>query len=194
MKQILHIKTVSKSQSSLNGHLLLVLTIVMMVSGCKSPSLPSLPSMPKIPLLNKSKQAEPSPLVEDSQTTPRELLTAKLINKTPSEATPPITVGKLIEFADRYLACDCSEKRFVKSWERIDDGYRMVTNSGAVEPVTLRCKMTDDKNTCFLNEIDRGSQVEPLDERFVPGGEFIEFMYKNGLKCERVTPCTNLVQ
>ena len=137
MKQILHIKTVSKSQSSLNGHLLLVLTIMMMVSGCKSPSLPS---MPKIPLLNKSKQTEPSRLVEDSQTTPRELLTAKLINKTPSEATPPITVGKLIEFADRYLACDCSEKRFVKSWERIDDGYRMVTNSGAVEPVTLRLK------------------------------------------------------
>ena len=192
MKLLLHPGATSNLQTSLIKHRFFLLAVVIMASGgCKSPSLPSLP---EIPLLNKSKPEQSKPVAKDAQTTPRELLTAKLINKTPSEATPPITVGKLIEFADRYLACDCSEKRFVKSWERTSDGYRMITNSGAVQPVKLRCQTTDEKIICFLNEIDRGPQVETLSERFVPGGEFIEFMYKKGLKCERVTPCANSPQ
>lgn len=163
-------------------------SLILVIPACKSPSLPSLP---EIPILNRTKAVE-EPV--DSQTTPRELLTARLVNRAPNDATPPITVGKLIEFADRYLACDCSNKRFVKSWQRTSDGYRMITNSGAIEPVNLRCQLNDEKNVCFLNEIDRGPAVKALNERFVPGGEFIEFMYKNGLKCERATPCADSPQ
>ena len=162
------------------------LVCISLIAGCNRPSMPSMPSLPDIPILKKPKTVE-APV--DNQTTPRELLTARLVNKTPDDATPPITVGKLIEFADRYLACDCSDKRFVKSWQRTDDGYRLITNSGAIEPVSLHCQLDSEKNVCFLNEIDRGASVENLNERFVPGGEFIEFMYQNGLKCERATPC-----
>lgn len=162
-------------------------SLLLAVTGCKSPSLPSLPD---IPLLKKEKPAVTQEIsVEDSQTTPRELLTAKLVNKTPNDSTPPITVGKLIEFADRYLACDCSAQRFAKSWERLDDGYLLTTNSAAIKPITLTCQKNTENNACFLHEIDRGAQVEELTERFVPGGEFIEFMYENGLKCEPTSPC-----
>ena len=111
---------------------ILLIALSIALCACKSPSLPSLPSMPEIPILNRTKTAE-QPV--DSQTTPRELLTARLVNETPDDATPPITVGKLIEFADRYLACDCSDKRFVKSWERTSDGYLLTTNSGAIEQI-----------------------------------------------------------
>ncbi|MEM7466504.1 MAG: hypothetical protein AAF387_06415 [Pseudomonadota bacterium] len=147
-----------------------------------------MPSLPEIPILKK-KEAAPEPKVSSPQTTPREIMTARLVNDTPGADTPPITVGKLIEFADRYLACDCSEKRFVQSWTRTANGYSLITNSVAIKPISLTCQEGESNKSCFLNEIDRGSQVADLKERFVPGGEFIEFMYKNGLKCERVTPC-----
>ena len=161
--------------------------LLIALNGCKSPSLPSLPD---IPLLNKDKKPEAAASVAaDTQTTPREILTARLVNKTPSPDTPPITVGKLIEFADRYLACDCSETRFVKSWQRTESGYSLTTNSGAIKPLTLTCQTNDAQKNCFLNEIDRGPQAGALQKRFVPGGEFIEFMYNNGLRCERETPC-----
>ena len=157
------------------------------LNGCKSPSLPSLP---EIPLLSKDKEEKvQAQAAADTQTTPREILTARLVNKTPSADTPPITVGKLIEFADRYLACDCSETRFVKSWQRTASGYSLTTNSGAIKPLTLTCQTIDAQKSCFLNEIDRGPQTSALQDRFVPGGEFIEFMYQNGLRCERETPC-----
>ncbi|MGR8950363.1 MAG: hypothetical protein ACU84Q_20150 [Gammaproteobacteria bacterium] len=161
--------------------------ILIALVGCKSPSLPSLP---EIPLLKKDKtEAADQPMAPNLQTTPREIMTARLANKTPSEDTPPITVGKLIEFADRYLACDCSETRFVKSWQRTGTGYLLTTNSGAIKPLTLTCETVEAQKSCFLNEIDRGPQAGDLRERFVPGGEFIEFMYHNGLRCERETPC-----
>ena len=163
------------------------LTALLFFAGCKSPSMPSLP---EIPLINKKAPAEEATAsATNPATTPREILTARLVNKTPSADTPPITVGKLIEFADRYLACDCSDQRFVKSWQRTAAGYLLTTNSGAVKPLGLTCKTAETKKLCYLHEIDRGPQVSELQERFVPGGEFIEFMYRNGLQCERDTPC-----
>ena len=160
---------------------------VILSAACKSPSMPSLP---EIPLLNKkAPEQQTESVAVNPATTPREILTARLVNPTPSEETPPITVGKLIEFADRYLACDCSEQRFVKSWQRTQDGYLLTTNSGAIKPLQLSCRTVESRKHCFLNEIDRGPQTEQLQERFVPGGEFIEFMYQNGLHCERDTPC-----
>lgn len=161
--------------------------LLTVFSGCKSPSMPSLPEIPL--LKKKTPEATATQVNVSPATTPREILTAKLVNKTPSAETPPITVGKLIEFADRYLACDCSEQRFVKSWQRTTDGYLLTTNSGAIKPLQLSCHNVEDKKHCFLHEIDRGPKTPQLQERFVPGGEFIEFMYQNGLQCERDTPC-----
>lgn len=149
-----------------------------------------MPSLPEIPLLKKkAPEQQTEEVAVNPATTPRDILTARLVNPTPNEETPPITVGKLIEFADRYLACDCSEQRFVKSWQRTQDGYLLTTNSGAIKPLRLSCRTVESRKHCFLNEIDRGPQTEQLQERFVPGGEFIEFMYQNGLQCERDTPC-----
>ena len=123
------------------------------------------------------------------QVTPRELLTARLVNPPADENTPPITVGKLIEFADRYLSCDCSGTRFVRAWQRLPDGYRLQTNSELIRPLDFACQTNADVTMCYLTEIDRGAHVQTLEERFVPGAEFIRFMYENGLKCEREGPC-----
>ncbi|MDA0823850.1 MAG: hypothetical protein O3C28_15730 [Proteobacteria bacterium] len=125
----------------------------------------------------------------DSQLTPRELLTARLVNPPANSDSPRITVGKLIEFADRYLSCDCSGQRFVKSWERRADDYQLTTNSEFVRPLTLACQSAGESTDCFLAEIDRGPQVADLQARFVPGSQFIQFIYDNGLQCEREGPC-----
>ncbi len=123
------------------------------------------------------------------QVTPRELLTARLVNPPADENAPPITVGKLIEFADRYLSCDCSGTRFVKAWQRLPGGYRLQTNSELIRPLDFACQTKPEATYCYLSEIDRGAHVQALEERFVPGAEFIRFMYENGLKCEREGPC-----
>ncbi len=125
----------------------------------------------------------------DLQVTPRELLTARLVNPAANEHTPRITVGKLVEFADRYLSCDCSGTRFVKSWTRQAGGYLMTTNFDLVRPLHFVCNREGETTNCYLSEIDRGSQVKDLEKWFVPGSEFIQFMYENGLKCDREGPC-----
>jgi hypothetical protein len=102
------------------------------------------------------------------QVTPRELMTARLVNPPADENTPPITVGKLIEFADRYLSCDCSGTRFVKSWQRLPDGYRLQTNSESIRPLDFACQTNADVTHCYLSEIDRGAHVQALEERLHP--------------------------
>jgi hypothetical protein len=141
-------------------------------------------SMPKLPSL---KHEEEKP--KDLSATPRDLMTAKLVNPRPDPNIPNLTVGKLMEFADRYLACDCANMRFGQSWQKVDDGYILVTNSGVVRPLHFVCKEAGEGRECFLAEIDRGPQTPVLTERFVPGGDFIKFLYENGVKCERETPC-----
>ena len=134
----------------------------------------------------------PAPVVtERNELTPRELLSARLVNPPDSENSQPITVGKLIEFADRYLSCDCSGTRFVKFWERVGDDYRLTTNSDFVRPLHFACQRDETRFDCFLAEIDRGPQSAGLQERFVPGSSFIRFMYEHGVKCERTEPCAN---
>lgn len=142
-------------------------------------------------LLKRETAPEPATTTEvvNFQVTPRELLTARLINPPADENAPPITVGKLIEFADRYLSCDCSGTRFVKAWQRLPGGYRLQTNSELIRPLDFACQTNADVTNCYLSEIDRGAHVQALEERFVPGAEFIRFMYENGLKCEREGPC-----
>ncbi len=153
------------------------------LSACSHISVPKI-SMPKLPSLAKEPQKP-----KDLSATPRDLLSAKLINPRPDPNIPNLTVGKLMEFADRYLACDCANMRFGQSWTKVDDGYLLVANSGVVRPLHFVCKDVTDGRECFLEEIDRGPQTDTLAERFVPGGEFIKFLYENGVKCERQTPC-----
>ena len=137
--------------------------------------------MPKLPELSKAE--------EDITATPRDLLTARLVNPPARDDTPRMTVGKLIEFADRYLACDCSTKRFVRAWEKTDNGYRLLTNSEFVRPIRFVCSDIEDRKECFLTEIDQGPRAESLGSRFVPGSEFIQFLYDNGVRCEREEAC-----
>ena len=160
-----------------------VLAICAGLGACSHISIPKV-SMPKLPSLS---HAEEKP--KDLSATPRDLLAAKLINPRPDPNVPSMTVGKLMEFADRYLACDCANMRFGQSWQQVDDGYVLQTNSAVVRPLHFVCKDSGDTRECFLTEIDRGVQTDILTERFVPGGEFIKFIYQNGVKCERVTPC-----
>ena len=147
--------------------------------------MPKMPSV-SLPKLSRDKVAEPK---QDLSATPRDLLSAKLVNPRTDDKTPNMTVGKLLEFADRYLACDCANMRFARAWEKSDDGYKLLTNSGVVRPLHFVCKEVGEARECFLAEIDRGPQTESLHERFVPGAEFIQFLYQNGVKCERETPC-----
>ncbi|MBI4692853.1 MAG: hypothetical protein HY749_02430 [Gammaproteobacteria bacterium] len=135
--------------------------------------------------------AKPAPaeVPADSPLTPRELLTARLINARAEANAPAITVGKLIEFADRSLACDCAGTRFVKSWERLDGGYQLNTNASSVRPLRFMCARDAQALSCYLQDIDRGAAVTPLEQRFMSGSEFIQSMYERGLNCPRTEPC-----
>lgn len=165
------------------------LLCLLLLTACKAPDL-------KPGFLKKEKEPPPraaAPLPEpvvDPSLTPRELLTARLINSRKADsATPGLTVGKLIEFADRYLACDCANTRFAKAWHRIDGGYELSTNAGQVRPLRFMCTGSAEALECYLTEIDRGPHLPVLTERFMPGGDFITFIYENGLSCPRVEPC-----
>ncbi|MFT4580317.1 MAG: hypothetical protein ACI915_004154 [Gammaproteobacteria bacterium] len=157
------------------------ITVAASLIGCSKPDF-----VKRLPSIRKP-EVVVAPV--DSQLTPRELLTARLVNAPAKSDSPRITVGKLIEFADRYLSCDCSGQRFVKSWERNGSVYQLKTNSEFVRPLTLACRTEGESTDCFLAEIDRGSGVADLRERFVPGSQFIQFIYDNGLQCEREVPC-----
>jgi hypothetical protein len=124
-----------------------------------------------------------------NEATPRELLGARLVNPPANENIPRLTIGKLIEYADRYLACDCAGTRFVRAWAKTPNGYRLLTNSPMVKPLELVCRETSKSLECFLKEIDRGASAENLRERFVPGSEFINFLYENGVRCDGTGQC-----
>jgi hypothetical protein len=126
----------------------------------------------------------------DPSLTPRELLTARLVNARGSgDAMPGMTVGKLIEYADRYLTCDCADTRFARAWQRIDGGYLLSTHSAQVQPLEFRCGGSGEDTNCYLREIDRGANLPDLKQRFMPGSDFIRFIYEQGSKCARTEPC-----
>jgi len=140
-------------------------------------------SLPKFPEIGAPESSE------DFTATPRDMLSARLVNPRANPDTPSMTVGKMIEFADRYLACDCATTRFVRAWEKTPTGYRLLTNSEVVRPIEFVCQDGANERECFLVEIDRGPQSKTLAERFVPGSEFIQFLYDHGVRCEREEPC-----
>ena len=138
-----------------------------------------------VPIFKEKEKAENL----TSGATPRELLGAKLANPRTNENVPSMTIGKLIEYADRYLACDCADTRFVRAWEKTTGGYRLLTNSPIVKPLDFSCHASTDSLECFLEEIDRGSNAENLQDRFVSGSEFINFLYENGVRCDGKGQC-----
>ncbi len=157
--------------------------VLCALAGCKAPDL-------KPDFLKRGKAPEREVVAADPSLTPRELITARLVNaRTEDAAVPGMTVGKLIEFADRYLACDCSATRFAKAWRRIDGGYELETNAGQAKPLRFLCGGAAESMACYLTEIDRGAGAGALSERFMPGSDFVQFIYTNGLKCERTEPC-----
>lgn len=167
--------------------LLSLCAVVVALAACKTPDLK--PAFLKKEPPPKAAAPAPQPVVDPSLT-PRELLTARLINARRADAaTPGLTVGKLIEFADRYLACDCANTRFAKTWRRIEGGYELVTNAGQVRPLRFMCAGSTEAVQCYLTEIDRGPSIAALDQRFMPGGDFITYIYENGLSCPRIEPC-----
>ena len=166
---------------------LLLVLWALLLPACKAPDLkPDFLKRDK-PATDAAPSAAPA---VDPSLTPRELLTARLLNaRSADSATPGLTVGKLIEFADRYLACDCANTRFAKAWRRIDGGYELSTNANQVRPLRFMCTGSGEALACYLTEIDRGPQLPDLTERFMPGGDFITFIYEHGLNCPRVEPC-----
>ena len=161
---------------------LILLAVSLVLGACARVPLPQLPGF--------SNDDEPTAAVVDDRTaTPRDLLGARLANPRVNPDTPGMTVGKLIEFADRYLACDCAATRFVRVWEQTPEGYRLTTNSPNVRPLDFVCRDVASERECFLTEIDRGAQSPSFEERFIPGAEFIQFLYENGVRCEREEPC-----
>ena len=146
-----------------------------------------LTSCTHIPLPTFEKKA--SSQESGKNVTPRELLGARLVNPRTNESIPRLTIGKLIEYADRYLACDCAGTRFVRAWAKTPEGYRLLTNSPIVKPLELVCRNASNTQECFLKEIDRGANAENLQERFVPGSEFINFLYENGVRCDGTEQC-----
>lgn len=160
-----------------------LLAVALAVAGCKAPDL-------KPDFLDRKKEAPATQPVVDPSLTPRELLTARLVNaRDADEAIPGMTVGKLIEFADRYLACDCADQRFAKSWARYDGGYVLATNAGQVRPLDFACNGPPEALECYLKEIDRGPSAGTLRERYMSGGNFVRFIYEHGSRCERTEPC-----
>ena len=174
----------------------LLLACLLALGGCKAPDLR--------PGFLKREQpadiaAEPTPATAptpapapavDPSLTPRELLTARLVNaRAEGDAVPGMTVGKLIEYADRYLTCDCADTRFARNWQRTPGGYLLGTHSAQVQPLDFRCSGSGETMTCFLRDIDRGANLEDLKQRFMPGSDFIRFIYEKGSRCERTEPC-----
>ncbi len=187
--------TVTSSRRTACSRALPLLGILLALTACKAPNLrPSLPSMPDLRPGFMKPDPKPEPVAEapkvDPSLTPRELLTARLVNaREKGDATPGMTVGKLVEYADRYLTCDCADTRFARAWTRIDGGYLLATHSGQVQPLEFRCTGSGEAMNCYLREIDRGANLPDLKQRFMPGGDFIRFIYAQGAKCERTQPC-----
>lgn len=172
--------------------LALLTACLLALGGCKAPNLrPDFLKRDKPEAAASAPAATPAPApTVDPSLTPRELLTARLVNaRAEGDAVPGMTVGKLVEYADRYLTCDCADTRFARAWQRTPGGYLLSTHAAQVQPLDFRCTGSGEAMTCFLREIDRGGSAEDLRQRFMPGSDFIRFIYEKGSKCERTEPC-----
>jgi len=170
--------------------LLITSSLILLISiglGCAEVTIPDVKmprvSLPKLGTIGGDKNRAAS------EATPRDLLMARLSNPRANPNAPGMTVGKMIELADRHLACDCENTRFVRFWEKTKEGYRLYTSLETLQSIEFVCENTGETRQCYLLEIDRRSQGEALGHRFLSGSEFIQLQYDNGVNCERQTPC-----
>jgi hypothetical protein len=156
------------------------LALVFFLSGCSHVDMPTI-SLPKIPeiKLNKNKVG---------QATPRVLLSARIVNRRYTDQVPKITVGKLIEYAERSFSCSCSQKRFVNAWEKTSPGYTLSSNSPKFSSIKFACQKEDGEYACFINEIEN-SVSDGLAQQFISGDDFIKTIYSNGRVCARQEVC-----
>ena len=122
-------------------------------------------------------------------TTPRDILNAKIVNRSEGSSNPFLTVGKFVELADRYQSCHCTNERFVKRWEKTASGYLLHSYFNKSSPIEFICTREGDNADCFILEIDRGKTIRALNERFAAGASLVKFMYDKGIKCEQIKPC-----
>lgn len=163
---------------------LVTIVLFALVLGCSQLKIPKLPSV-SMPDLPKLKLMSP----EGQTTTPRPLIAARLTNPQNSTQVPKITVGKLIEFAERGHSCQCADKRFVDEWEKTSSGFRLKINSNALDTVQFSCAKNNEHLSCYVKEIDLGDDISPISERYLSGSKFIEEIYFKGRSCARTTPC-----
>ena len=137
---------------------------------------------------NLNTETKPRILV-DQTTTPRNILNSRLVNRARDEELPFLTVGKLIELADRYQSCQCVSTRFVSRWEKTTSGYLLYSYFYNSQPIEFVCNTSNKGSTCFIREVDRGKQITSLNERFAPGSSLIKFIYDKGVKCSDIDAC-----
>jgi hypothetical protein len=168
----------------MNALKLVTIVLFGLVLGCTQLKIPKLPSvsMPDLPKLNL--------MSSGGQTiTPRPLIAARLTNPQGSAQVPKITVGKLIEFAERGHSCQCADKRFVDEWEKTGSGFQLKINSNTLDTVQFSCAKNNEHLSCYVKEIDLGDDISPISERYLSGSKFIEEIYFKGRSCARTTPC-----
>ena len=62
--------------------------------------------------------SEESQSIVDQTTTPRDILNARIVNRSEGSDYPFLTVGKFVELADRYQSCQCTNERFVRGGKK----------------------------------------------------------------------------
>lgn len=156
--------------------------LTLLLGGCSQIEMPKI-ALPKIPEIALKKK-------EVHQTTPRALLSARIVNTRYTDQVPKMTVGKLIEFAERGFSCSCRNNRFVKSWVKTSTGYKLTSNAKRFSLIEFSCQKEDGDNTCFVNEIESGTSSK-LADKYISGDDFIKTIYSNGRVCKRQEACPN---
>ena len=157
-----------------------LLLVLIILSGCSSVTVPSI-SLPKMPEMTLMKN-------KATHSTPRVLLSARIVNTGYTDQVPKMTVGKLIEYAERSFACECHRERFVKSWDKSSTGYVLSSNLKKFKTIKFSCEKQEDEYACFINEIENTTSPE-LSQRYFSGDDFIQAIYANGRVCKRQEPC-----
>ena len=137
----------------------------------------------------KSRLANDAQDSVNQATTPRNVLNARIVNRTGNDNFPYLTVGKFVELADRYQSCECTTSRFVSRWEKTKNGYLLYSYFNDSQPIEFTCNTTNDDVSCFVREVDRGAKIKNLNERFAPGSSLIKFIYDKGVRCMERNPC-----
>jgi len=157
-----------------------ILLLITILGGCSRVDVPSI-SLPKIPEITLMKN-------KATHSTPRVLLSARIVNTGYTDQVPKMTVGKLVEYAERSFSCACNRERFVKSWNKSSTGYVLSSNLKKFATIKFSCDKEQGEYACFVNEIENATGSE-LSQRYLSGDDFIKTVYANGRVCKRQEAC-----